>query len=226
LPIKSPLTKTEHVYAGIRQDILDGRLVPDQRLRLAELATKYQTSAMPVREALRMLHRDGLIFMHNHRGATVSSSSPELAYQYAEARGVIETAAVKLAAPFHTTKTLAHLRSLQDQLKKAAQNAQPEKFRELNQLFHVTVCDPCQNDILKETLEDLWGQIRRVSVQSLVGTDKKRMARSIVEHEAIIDAIAKGDADGAGAAMQLHSNETISAWRRVIGAASAADMSD
>jgi DNA-binding GntR family transcriptional regulator len=52
------------------------------------------------------------------------------------------------------------------------------------------------------------------------------MARSIVEHEAIIDAIAKGDADGAGAAMQLHSNETISAWRRVIGAASAADMSD
>lgn len=215
---KMPLTKTEHVYEGIRREIFDGTLRPEQRLRLVEVAARYETSAMPVREALRMLHRDGLISMHNHRGAIVSGTSPESAYQYAEARGVIETAAAELAAPFHTSGSLAKLRKLNARMIQAAEAGRPDEFRDLNRDFHIAICMPCPNEVLKTTLEGLWDQIRRMSLKSLVGQDRARMVSATNEHKAIISAIADGDVAKVATSMMLHAKATATAWQRVIDA--------
>jgi DNA-binding GntR family transcriptional regulator len=54
-------TKAEWVYAGLREMIATGELVSGERLPMAQLAERFQTSEMPVREALRMLQRDGLV---------------------------------------------------------------------------------------------------------------------------------------------------------------------
>jgi DNA-binding GntR family transcriptional regulator len=165
-----------------------------------------------------MLHRDGLIYMHNHRGAMVSSSSPELAYQYAEVRGVLEAAAAELAAPFHTKESVAELRALNARLKQAAQAGQPVKFREINREFHIVICSPCPNEVLKTTLDGIWDQIRRMSVKSLVGEDRARMVSAVREHDAIVKAIANCDAAKVATTMRFHAQETVTAWRRVIEA--------
>ena len=68
-------TKSEWVYEQLRRRILAGTYKPDDRLRLTELAREFNMSEMPVREALRMLQRDGLIEMHSHRGASVANGS-------------------------------------------------------------------------------------------------------------------------------------------------------
>ena len=65
------ITKTDWVYNRLRAEILGGSLKPDDRLRLTALARRFEISEMPVREALRMLQRDGLISFESHRGATV-----------------------------------------------------------------------------------------------------------------------------------------------------------
>src|SRR6185436_20783178 len=79
-------TKTDWVYHRLRGEILEGSLKPDDRLRLSSLAQRFQTSEMPVREALRMLQRDGLISFANHRGATVVKLSMERAAEIVSVR--------------------------------------------------------------------------------------------------------------------------------------------
>ena len=64
-------TKTEWVYQQLRARILGGKDKLDPRLRLSTLAQEFRISEMPVREALRMLQRDGLVSMESHRGATI-----------------------------------------------------------------------------------------------------------------------------------------------------------
>ena len=68
----SPFSKAGHVYAVLRREILDGVHPPGTWLRLTALAHRLGLSAMPVREALRLLEKDGLVIMHLHRGAQVA----------------------------------------------------------------------------------------------------------------------------------------------------------
>ncbi len=64
-------TKSDWAYRRLREMIIDGELPPGSRLVLRRLAEELGLSEMPVREALRMLQRDGLVEFQSHRGATV-----------------------------------------------------------------------------------------------------------------------------------------------------------
>ena len=55
----------------IRLDIVAGRLRPGARLKIAELAARYDTSAIPVREALQQLQGEGIVTFIANRGASV-----------------------------------------------------------------------------------------------------------------------------------------------------------
>ena len=59
------------VYELIREDIISGRLNPNERLKVAELAERYATSTNPVREALQQLRGEGFVVMEPNRGARV-----------------------------------------------------------------------------------------------------------------------------------------------------------
>src|SRR6187551_3093418 len=59
------------IYALIRDDIISGRLAANERLIVADLAAKHQTSTNPVREALQMLRGEGFVVISPNRGARV-----------------------------------------------------------------------------------------------------------------------------------------------------------
>ena len=67
-----PLTKSDYAYQALRRQILDGELAPGERLLLRTLAEVLGLSVMPVRDALRLLERDGLVQTERHRGAIVT----------------------------------------------------------------------------------------------------------------------------------------------------------
>src|ERR1700682_2297464 len=92
-------TKSEWVYEQLRRRILAGTYKPDDRLRLTELAREFNMSEMPVREALRMLPRDGLSDMRSHRGASVVKLSWSRASEIVSVRMHLEVLAVREAAP-------------------------------------------------------------------------------------------------------------------------------
>jgi hypothetical protein len=68
-----PRTVKNVLVENLRDEIIRGDIVPGQRLRLEEIATRFDVSTMPVREALRDLEAEGLVTIFPHRGAVLPS---------------------------------------------------------------------------------------------------------------------------------------------------------
>src|SRR6201997_888315 len=117
-PDRSPLglariereTVQERVYGVLRDRLMRGGFEPDQKLKIAELATALGTSAMPVREALNRLAAERAIESMPNRSVRVPSLSKESLRDLMEARFAVEGLAVSRAAANIDSDTLATLR--------------------------------------------------------------------------------------------------------------------
>jgi len=89
------LSKAGFAYDILRRRILDNTYRPGDRLRLSELAHDLNLSEMPVREALRLLQKDGLVIMRLHRGAEVARLSFQRGLDVIEARMTLERAVAR-----------------------------------------------------------------------------------------------------------------------------------
>ncbi len=98
---------TEVVYARLRETILRGELEPGVAISEAQIARQFDLSRGPVREAFRMLQREGLIEgKRNHRSRVAAFSVVELEGLYA-LRIINESFALRVTAPHFTTQDLA-----------------------------------------------------------------------------------------------------------------------
>ena len=148
------ITKTDWVYNRLRAEILDGSLKPDDRLRLTALARRFETSEMPVREALRMLQRDGLIAFESHRGATVVNLSLQRAAEIVAIRMHLEVLAVAEAVPHHTASSLSEVTGVLERMDRQAEGRQAQRFTESNRRFHTLLYQPGPNGMLIEEIQN------------------------------------------------------------------------
>lgn len=205
-----PATKTDFVYQTLRKEILDGHLQPGQRLRLTELAEKYEISEMPVREALRKLQHDGLVHFESHRGATVSDLGLDRTLEIIATRTYLEAYAVLEASTHHSKQSLDQLKALVAKMKKTKD---AEQYSELNRKFHRLLTDPCPNAFLKIEIDNLWNKVWRTRSQSLFQMIPKRIEDATVEHERILDALLSGSKAKLEAAVMTHRERTLDNWR-------------
>ena len=209
-------TKTEWVYERLREQILDGSFKPDDRLRLTELARRFEISEMPVREALRMLQRDGLIEFHSHRGAVVINLSWSHAADIVAVRMHLEVLAVAEAAAHHTQDTLAGLRRILARMDRHAEDGEAARFSESNRAFHTALYAPCPNTALTQEIQSLWDRVWRARAQSIFEVDRPRMLAAQVEHRALLAAVEAGNGDAAARAMSAHRAATLAAWAIIV----------
>ncbi len=209
-------TKTEWVYDELRQRILRGRFKPDDRLRLTQLAREFQTSEMPVREALRMLQRDGLVIMESHRGASVANLSWSRAAEIVSMRMHLEALAAAEAAPAHDAKSLAELGRLLERMDLHAAAGEAIRFSALNREFHRRLYAPGGNGALKAEIEELWDRVWRARAQPIFGAAPERMKAAQAEHRALLSAVATGDAATARTAADRHREATLATWRILV----------
>lgn len=210
-----PSTKTDFVYLTIRKEILDGQLQPGQRLRLSELAGRYEISEMPVREALRKLQHDGLVEFENHRGATVSDLGLERIVEIIATRTYLEVFAVCEAVPHHDSKTLAELDAL---VRKMKTTRNPALYSELNRRFHRLLAEPCPNAFVKSEIDSLWNKVWRTRSQSIFQLIPTRLEDATHEHENILRAIKTRAPDQVQQMSMLHRERTLESWRSLIAA--------
>ncbi len=105
------LTVPEQIAAQIGDRILDGRLPPGARIGEQELADEFQVSRGPVREAIRILEREGLATVLARRGAIVTElSADELREMFEIRAGLFDIIARRVAAD-RPPELLAVLRS-------------------------------------------------------------------------------------------------------------------
>jgi DNA-binding GntR family transcriptional regulator len=128
----APLTRNASSAATelIRQAIVDGRLPPGRRLKEEELARELGISRTPVREALLILHAEGLVDTAPNRGAAVRSHSVEDLDDLYQLRALLEGYSTRRAATRLTDETIGVLRASCERF-----DALLERGAEMSQLF-------------------------------------------------------------------------------------------
>lgn len=105
-------TVTERVYDAIYSAILEGRLIPGERLREVELADSFAVSRTVVRQALQRLAQDHLVALQHNRGAQVMEPTPAEAAHVFDARRVVECEVARRLGGALSAEQLASLRAL------------------------------------------------------------------------------------------------------------------
>jgi DNA-binding GntR family transcriptional regulator len=209
-------TKSEWAYRRLRGMITDGELVAGSRLVLRQLASDFGLSEMPVREALRMLQRDGLVEFESHRGATVVAISGEEVIEGVSVRMWLEALAVMQAAERRTDAALQAARRALADTDAAMRGDDPARFSTANRRFHESLESPA-DELLRATVEELWNRVwqaRRSFSLFLLEPEQMRKAQS--EHATLLAAVERGDAEAARAAMEEHRTSSLAAWRAAL----------
>lgn len=208
----APAVKSAYAYDEIRARIADGRLEPGMRLRLRELGAELGLSEMPVREALRMLQRDGMVEIQDHRGATVTEISLAEVRDHVSTRMWLEALAMEQSAPRLDAAAIATAEAAFAALEAAVAGGDSGAFSAANRDFHEALesaASPALVDLIGAQWDRAWVARRQ---RSLFGEEPGRMERAQAEHRVLLDAAIAHDGAGARDAMVLHREATIRTW--------------
>jgi DNA-binding GntR family transcriptional regulator len=195
--------------SAIREQVISGVLVPGQRLTEEALAAEFGTSRIPVREALRLLEADGFIRVQAYYGTFVVELSDEEAADLLEIRGVLEPLAARRAATRCTPDILAAMQETVDAGITATQDGRLAELPALNSQLHGLLAEASGSTILNHLIRQLRHKIAWVYSVEL----PRRAGDSWVEHQMIVDALARRDADSAAALMVAHVRGAEAAYR-------------
>lgn len=191
----------------IKQRILNGTYGPGERLRQEAVAGEFGVSRTPLREALRMLEREGLVILRPGRGAEVVSGDVGTLLQAYRVREVLDGLAARNLALRHTGETLGTLQAIIDRQRLTLDPWQPEEYAPLNVEFHGTIFQAADNEYLARQTSVLHMTANVFVPYRLL--DAGRVRKAITEHQRILDSIRTGQADAAEAAARDHIAVTI-----------------
>jgi DNA-binding GntR family transcriptional regulator len=150
-----------------------------------------------VREAIRVLEREGFLVAQPRRGAVVASVSGQDVENLFEVRLSLEVLAAQLAAQRIDTDGAGVLRGL---IADAARPSTVSELAALNSIFHGEICRLSGNALLVGIMESLRDRLQWIYRQSAI----ERAPHSWAEHEALAAAIVDGDAQSAAHAAHTH----------------------
>lgn len=187
----------ESVRRLILEDIIQAKIRPGTMLQLTELADHYEVSRTPVREALTLLERQGLVSALPYKGYLVKGIEPGDVHDLYLVRKVIEGAATELAVSRISPEALERLsREKPEQVDKMTLT-----YDEYAHGFHRTIIDAAGSPRLLSLFEDVYNDVRRIQY---AGIGKPRPDLIHAEHAAILQAMTAGDAEKARQLMEEH----------------------
>lgn len=226
------------VCTAIRDDIISGTYPPGSRLTEELLARRYGVSRVPVREALRTLESEGFVTTRRHAGACVAQPSEKEAADLLDIRALLEPLGAARAAQRRTEGHLKVLRGLVRLGQERAQRGRLGELRSLGDWFHETLAQASGSPSLAGMLVQLrrktaWvyaADPARQAAQAMqpaqvmqaapgvpgaagCADPSVRAVESWAEHGAIVDAVARGDADRARALAAAHTERSLAEYR-------------
>ncbi|MET9803534.1 GntR family transcriptional regulator [Streptomyces sp. NPDC006368] len=197
------------VCTAIRDDIVSGVFERGSRLTEEQLARRYGVSRVPVREALRTLESEGFVTTRRHAGACVAEPTEQEAADVLEIRTLLEPLGAARAAQRRTEAHLKVLRGLVRLGQERARRGQGDDLRSLGGWFHETLAQASGSPGLTALLTQL-----RHKISWMYAVDQPaHPVEAWAEHGAIVDAVARGDAERARALTALHAERSLGAHR-------------
>lgn len=199
--MKAPrLLLREHVKETILARILSGEYEPGQRLVETRLAAEFETSQVPVREALRDLEMLRFVESEPFRGARVREVSEDELVEIFPVRSALEEIAVREAARRRDGE-VADLDVELGAMVKAAADGDVHEQVVRDVAFHGLIVETCGNSILRDVWLSLGVEARTMITTLRTEIDLDEVAAI---HEPILEALRAKDPEAAADAMRQH----------------------
>ncbi len=204
----------EQVAANLRRDILRGKFPPGASIKERDNATEMGVSRTPMREAIRILAKEGLIVLHASRSPTVAKPSFKEVSDAVDVLLALENLSVKLACRNASDQDLKNIRSIHDRISAEYYRLEAIDLFEIDMAFHSQIAKATQNSALFETyqsyLERLW------RVRFLSARQKRNRDRVVSHHLDILEALEARDEKAAKGAINQHLGALAADIRPVI----------
>lgn len=203
----APRALYQEVAERLRQRIFDRTLDPGQWIDELGLAAEFGISRTPLREALKVLAVEGLVTMKLRRGAYVTEVSLADVAQVYHLLALLEADAAASVAARGDDAARAELQALHDRLER--QTRQRDAFFATNERFHMALLRLAGNRWAEQIVGDLRKVMKLARHHSLFR--RGRIAESLAEHRALMQAISAGDAHAARATVLSHFEHGLAA---------------
>ena len=200
-------------YRFIRDEILAGSLRPGTPLREEALAEACGVSRTPVREAMRKLEAEQLIRRTDSQRSFVASQSFDEISEAFTLRVMLEGHAATRAAERIGAEALDRLAQCNRRLHEAVDRDDPDigGFLDGNRALHAIVLEAAQSPRLAALLGSIVDQ--PMVLRTVHRYTREQLARSVAEHDELIEALRQHDSDWALAVMTAHIRRAFHTYR-------------
>ena len=188
---KTVTTIREQVYEILRDEICRGVYPPRTRLQEADLTQHLNVSRSPVREALRQLASEGLLYEIPNKGVYVREFTVKDIEEIFDLRVILESYGMYHSEGNITPERREKLFSILADLETTFQRGELEQYTAADEKLHEQIVQLGNNNLVNETYERVRSMNQQFRVLSLMSS--KRFMESLEEHRSIIPNILKGD---------------------------------
>lgn len=204
----------ERAYRAIRQQLVEFKMRPQERINEVHLAQMLDLSRTPVREALNRLASEGFVVFTPNRGFCFRSLDIEDVLDLFEVRSIIETGAFALACERADEAGIARLQAFWADARVRYEKRDPDEILELDEAFHVHLCELANNPELVRQLMGVNARIRfvrRVQIES-----GPQHADLVQDHSRIVQALVDRDPKRGVEVLRGHISLTFAEARTVL----------
>lgn len=190
----------------LRKMILDGELQPGEKIVEQALCERFGVSRTPLREALKVLAAEGLVDLLPRRGAVVTKITAAEIEELFPVMGALEALAGKLALGRITDHDIEKVSKLHDKMMASFVRRDEKNYIRANREIHEAIFEIAKNTTLTSLYHQVLGKIHMVR---FVARKTRELWESAVrDHEKIMDAVKRRDADALGSILYFHTVKT------------------
>ncbi len=193
---------SEAAYSRIRSMIITLELEPGSLISESALMSTLKMGRTPIREALRSLANEKLVEVYPRRGMFVSRVDVANLSQLSETRAVLEIKAAELAATRSTAADQEITKALIKEIKAIKGDLDMPTLIGLDQRIHHHIYQCTHNEFLASALDNYYAHALRIWFLALDQVEE--LSDAIIEHRALLEAIAANDGKAAAKAMRDH----------------------
>ena len=191
-------SKKEKLYLDLKRRILTLDLAPGIDLDEGSISKEYGLSRTPTRDVFRQLAGEGYITIIGNRGAHVSPMDHKTLKEFFQTAPMIYSAISRLAVENATSAQVKELKSVQGRFRQAANKIEVRDLVYFNDRFHSLIGDMADNRYLSISLQRLLVDHARIAhtfYDRKNAREGDRLKLAVEQHEQLLEAIDKGDAE-------------------------------
>lgn len=200
----APLSREDFAYEAIKEAILDGELLPNQKISLTALAQSLGVSIIPVNNAVRRLTSEGLIKQDPHHSPYVEEFSSTATNEVLIIRYHLEELALRESVLKIDAAGLVKLRAYIEQMRDALQSKDNHTYGKINRAFHMAIYEFSGLPLLMTMIDDLWNKAELNRCRSVFSLVPNMAEHSFEEHLALLESIENRDVEAALENLRKH----------------------